>query len=271
MAADETTDFFPLLDDDVTPQFDVAMRGYDRRQVDNYVARIGWEMAELQTARDNALAISADRAAQLANREAHIESLRRQSTTDVEHIDPAQVSDRIRDMLRLAVEEAAQTRKTAEEQAERTIAAARSEADRVRADAAEEQQRLTQAATQRSAEADQKLAQARVSAAGELETARAKVKQMLDEASAERDRLDTEAKAMRDSLDAEAKLIREDEARIAQEQRVTADEDFEITLRERRRAGEARIAEIHAEHAAARKTLLELQERIAAALKHLPS
>src|SRR4029079_7500028 len=102
--------------------FDVTMRGYDKRQVDDYVARAAAQIAELTAARDAALATSADRAAQLASREAHIESLRVQAAKKTETLDPAAVSDRIRDMLQLATEEAAQTRPAAEQEDERVLA-----------------------------------------------------------------------------------------------------------------------------------------------------
>ncbi|MEO6703875.1 MAG: hypothetical protein ABI140_21175, partial [Jatrophihabitantaceae bacterium] len=67
-AEDQNTELLPLLDSD-EPFFDVGLRGYDKRQVDDYVARSVGQIAELTAARDAALATSADRAAQLASRE----------------------------------------------------------------------------------------------------------------------------------------------------------------------------------------------------------
>ncbi len=226
MAFNDSTDLIPLLGDD-GPDFDIAMRGYDRRQVDEYVARVEANLAEAQRGRDNALAISADRAAQLANREAHIESLTRQAATATENIKPVNVSDRIRDMLQLATDEAAQIRRAAEEETERVLAVARADSEKVRREAAAEQQRLTASATQRCAEADQKLAQARTQAATELEQARAEATRITDDAAAERTRLDATAQKLREQAD-----------RISAELRTTAEEDFEITLRTRRTANE---------------------------------
>jgi cell division septum initiation protein DivIVA len=242
MAADEqSTDLIPLLGEN-DPQFDLVMRGYDRRQVEEYVARTEADLADLQAAKDAALAISADRAAQLANREAHIESLKRQAIKSTENINPANVSDRIRDMLQLATDEAAQTRRTAEEEAERVLSAAKADAERVRADAAAEQQRLTAGASQRSAEADQKLAQARVQAAAEIETARAEIKRFAEVADADRLAKDKAASEVRAEAD-----------RISAERRRTAEEDFEITLRARRTATEheARLGQDEAKALAA--------------------
>jgi cell division septum initiation protein DivIVA len=242
MAADEqSTDLIPLLGEN-DPQFDLVLRGYDRRQVEEYVARAEADLADLQAAKDAAQATSADRAAQLANREAHIESLKRQAIKSTEHVSPANVSDRIRDMLQLATDEAAQTRRSAEEEAERVLRSARADAERVRADAAAEQQRLTAAASQRSAEADQKLAQARVQATAEIESARAEIKRFADAADADRAAKDKAASEARTEAD-----------RVSAERRQIAEQDFEITLRARRTAAEheARLGEDEAKALAA--------------------
>ena len=158
MAADDHTELLPILDSD-DPFFDVGLRGYDKRQVDDYVARSSAQIAELTAARDAALAIGAERAAMLASREGQIEALNQRVASGAGTADPASVSDRVREMLQLATDEAAQTRQAAEAEAEQVIAAARADAERVRTEAAAEQQRLLASAQQRSAEADQLLAQ----------------------------------------------------------------------------------------------------------------
>ncbi len=285
-AEDHSTELLPLLDNE-EPFFDVGIRGYDKRQVDGYVTRAESEIAALKAARDAALATSADRAAQLASREAHIESLKQQAAKVVEPPGPVHVSDRIRDMLQLATDEAAQTnrtaeedaariRRTAEEEADRVLAAARSDAERVRAEAAATQQRLTAGATQRSAEADQKLAQARTqggvelekaraeaariieAATGELDQARAEAGRILDTATAELDKAVAAAAgitAERDRLDNEAAAARAAAERASIERLRTAEQDFEITLRSRRSNAE-RQAQLDQE--AARATAEQL-------------
>lgn len=242
--ADYSTDLLPLMGDDI-PHFDVAMRGYDRRQVDAYVSRAESEINELQTARDSALATSADRAAQLASNAAHIESLKRQASKANEQITSANVSDRIRDMLQLASEEAAQTRRSAEMEADRVIAAARADAERIRDEAAAELQRLTASAKQTTAEAEQRLAQARAQATDEVAAARAEAARLVAAANAERERLDAEAAVQRDSVDA-----------AADERRRLADEDFEITLRGRRSAAEQQVGTALAEARATAKQII---------------
>src|SRR3954453_22640167 len=87
-AEDQSTELLPRLDSD-EPFFDVTMRGYDKRQVEDYVARAAAEIAELTAARDAALATSADRPAQLASREAQMESLKAQVARRTETLDPA--------------------------------------------------------------------------------------------------------------------------------------------------------------------------------------
>ncbi|MCW2492021.1 MAG: hypothetical protein JWN47_1385 [Frankiales bacterium] len=250
MAADNQTDLLPLLGDDV-PHFDIAMRGYDRRQVEDYVSRAEGEIAEIQAARDAALATSADRAAQLASNAAHIESLKRQvAKAASDPVSPANVSDRIRDMLQLATDEAAQTRRAAEEEADRVLSAAKADAERVRGEAAAAQQRLTAGATQRSAEADQKLAHARTQAAKELENAKAEIARLVEAAQSERVRLDREAAVARQAAD-----------HAAAERRRVADEDFEITLRSRRRASEAQAIADHEQAEAIAQSLVEDAQR----------
>lgn len=283
MAADEnSTELLPLLDED-EPIFDVGIRGYDKRQVDSYVSQAETQIAELKAARDAALAISADRAAQLASREAHIESLKQQAVRTVEVPSSVKVSDRIRDMLQLADDEAAQTRRAAEEeaagirraaeqQAEQVLSAARSDAERVRAEAAAAQQRLTAGASQRSAEADQKLAQARVQSAAELDKARAEAAKILDLATAELDKavaaaasITEAAETERDRLDNEAAAARAAAERASIERLRTAEQDFEITLRSRRSAAE-RQAQLdqQAARATAEQLITEARERAAA-------
>jgi cell division septum initiation protein DivIVA len=251
-AEDQSTELLPLLDSD-EPFFDVTMRGYDKRQVDDYVSRAAVQIAELTATRDAALATSADRAAQLASREAQIESLRAQAAKRTETLDPALVTDRIREMLQLATEEAAQTRRTAEVEAERVLAAARADAERMRSEAAAEQQRLTANASQRSTEADQKLAQARAQASAELDRARAEAARIIETARVERDRLDAESATARSAADAES----------AHRRRI-AEEDFEITLRGRRTEAERQHAAEHqAANATAEKLVTDAQARVA--------
>jgi cell division septum initiation protein DivIVA len=288
-AEDNSTELLPLIEED-EPIFDVGIRGYDKRQVDSYVSQAETQIAELKAARDAALATSADRAAQLASREAHIESLKQQAAKAAEAPSPVvHVSDRIRDMLQLATDEAAQTRRAAEEEAadirraaeqeaDRVLSAARADAERVRGEAAAAQQRLTASATQRSAEADQKLAQARVQAATELDkartqaatqldSARAEAGRILDQATAELDKAEAAAAAITEAAEAERNRLEAANARAAAdrasiERLRTAEQDFEITLRSRRSTAERQAhLDQQAAHEAAERLIAEARQR----------
>lgn len=279
-AEDNSTELLPLIEED-EPIFDVGIRGYDKRQVDSYVSQAETQIAELKAARDTALATSADRAAQLASREAHIESLKQQAAKAAEAPSPVvHVSDRIRDMLQLATDEAAQTqraaeeeaagiRRAAEQEADRVLSAARADAERVRGEAAAAQQRLTAAATQRSAEADQKLAQARVQASTEQDKARAEAGRILDQATAELDKAEAAAAAIteaaeaeRNRLDNKAANARAAAERASIERLRTAEQDFEITLRGRRTAAERQaLLDQQAARGAAERLIAEARQR----------
>jgi DivIVA domain-containing protein len=221
-ASEDNTEILPLLSDDV-PHFDLAMRGYDKRQVDEYLVRAEADIAVLQSARDTALAASADRAAQLASREAQIESLTRQQAAN----------------------------------AAPTVATVSAS---VRADAAAEEQRLISAAVQRSAEADQKLAQARLQASVDTDAARSAIAAQTAEADAARLRLDVEASAARESADrlsAERIAVAEQDFEITQRlRRTAAEQTHQAELAASRAQAEAMIAQ-----AAARVELLESQRQ----------
>lgn len=144
---DNIDDLLPLHDEHESSGFDVVLRGYDRRQVEDYVERV-----------DAALA-SADRlhgedATRLAALETQVLSLQsavaEAEQRAADRPGPAsQLAGRLAEMLRLAEEEAEQIIERANEQASRTmsertaeldsrevaIAAAAGEADQTRLDA----------------------------------------------------------------------------------------------------------------------------------------
>lgn len=247
MADDQPTEAFSLLSFD-RPEFDVAMRGYDRRQVQDHIERMDSDLASAASERDAAMARSADLAAQLASAYAEVESLRRKIRTDVSTVVTAEnVSDRIRTMLELAEEEAARLREEAQLYADQTRRSTDEDVARVRSEARAESERLmgmaqirvgdVESAYQaRISEGDAYLAEQRAMAASELRTGRAQLDAEVEAANAERTRLDAEHEATRDGLDAEHEAARAQLDTQAQEHRDTATEDFEIALRARRRA-----------------------------------
>lgn len=239
MAADDSTELLPVMGGG-EPSFDSAMRGYDRRQVDDYVGRLEADLLDLRSSLDLALGISADRAAQLAGHAAHIEALQQQLRAAKQALSAPTPQDQATavldeartlaaEIVRTARSEADAELATARDESARLIAEARADTERDRLAAAAEIETATATAAQRTAEAEQRLAQARMQAVSELDSARAEAGSLLMLATDERDRLDAA------SLQARAQ----------------AEEDFEITLRARRTAAaqqaEAALAATRAE------------------------
>jgi cell division septum initiation protein DivIVA len=243
MSQDETSQLFPILQA-ADRSFEISMRGYDRNQVEDYVARTDAEIQALAAERDAALARSADLAAQLANAHAQIEADRRQLAEATAAITPETVHPRLRPLVENAHAEARQIRQSADTDAMRVRAlgdadaqetrrVANEDAQRMRGQAQEDLQRATQAAAKREREADETLAATQAAAAEIVNKARADAAKLLADTHAEIDRLDSESTTTRQRLDAQAAAAR-----------VTANEDFEIALRVRR-TEERRVDEEH--------------------------
>src|SRR3954471_7583471 len=112
----------PLADDDQPSGFDVVLRGYDRRQVDDYLDRV-------EAALNDADARHADDAGRLAALESQVTDMH-ERLADAERRaggrpEPAPgAGARMAGMRRLADEEAAAIRAAAAEDAERIVAEA---------------------------------------------------------------------------------------------------------------------------------------------------
>ncbi len=263
MTDENPTEALSILTD-ASRGFDTAMRGYDRRQVDAMLARLDDDVRSAAAERDAATARSADLAAQLASSFAQIESLRRQLRTATETVNADNIDARVREQLDSANAEAARIRGDAETYLNQARIGADEAAERIRANARLEAEQIVEAATRRQADADEtfrrRIAEAdryrleiterterEVAAAREQEqqitTEAATERDLLDAAAlAERTRLDTEAEELRTRLDAEALAERTRLDTESAQRRATADEDFEITLRERRKVEQERSA-----------------------------
>jgi DivIVA domain-containing protein len=263
MTSDHASDVLPILSD-AHRGFDPAIRGYDRAQVDQYLAHLEDDLRSTVAERDAALARSADMAAQLASAQAQIESLRRQLRTASEAVTIETVDARVRQLIEAAQSDATRIRDEAQAQAEVVRNGAADAAARTRAAAHAEAERIVEQATARHAEADEmfrrRIAEAEQHRAAieeqlahTLEQTRAEESRLTQEAAAERARLDAAAKADRHRLEIAAadERIRLDAESLTA--RTQADDDFEITLRARRTAAnEAIERERHeAEQAAA--------------------
>jgi cell division septum initiation protein DivIVA len=183
-----------LLPNFLHEPFEMQMRGYSRRQVDDYITRQNNEVKDLEQRLARALdeaehlrrEISTVRQQALAGRPAHEEiseriaqilkladdeakAQRGKADEDISKLrsEAQQESERVRAEAR---EQAERMLTAAQEQAERTISAARGEADKMRSSARTEADRLT--------------ADSRKEAETGLAEAKAQAKRVLDEATA---------------------------------------------------------------------------------------
>jgi cell division septum initiation protein DivIVA len=160
------------------PCFRGALRGYDRLQVDNYVA---WAESELLTVRrQNDHLLGRYGAAQ-----AEVEISRRLLSQSPRGRELSSASDRVGEMLRLAADEASSMTAAGADEAERILAEARLEAD-ARLRKAQEIKRLAMTASEQAR-------RERAEAAGLLERARRQAEELLSHAASERDQLTSEA------------------------------------------------------------------------------
>jgi cell division septum initiation protein DivIVA len=190
-AMNENSDLLPNL---LHEEFEMQMRGYSRRQVDDFVARRNNEIRELEQRLARALddsehlrrELTAVRQQALAGRPAHQE-----------------VSERIAQILKLADDEAKAEKNKAEDEIAKLRAEAQQETERVRADAREQAERMLTAAQEQAertisvarneadktrtsarTEADRLTSDTRKKADAALSNAKAQAKKVLDEATA---------------------------------------------------------------------------------------
>lgn len=187
----EHSDLLPNLHHE---EFEMQMRGYSRRQVDEYVARRTTEIRDLEQRLAHALdeaedlrrEISTVRQQALAGRPAHEE-----------------VSERIAQILKLAEDEAKAQRSKTDEEITGLRSEAQRESERLRTDAREQAERMLNAAQEQAertisaaraesekmrstarTEADRLVSEARKESDSALDEAKAQAKRLLDEATA---------------------------------------------------------------------------------------
>ena len=189
----ENSDLLPNLASQ-EDAFEVQLRGYSRRQVDEFVARCRGQVRELEERLGRALddgeqhrqEIKALRQQALGNRPAHEEVSERISqilklADDEARAQKTRADDDIKKQLSEAQQEADRTKKEARDQAEHMLTAAQEQAERAISTARAEAEKTRNAAR---AEADHATADARSKADSVLSNAKAQAKQTLDEATA---------------------------------------------------------------------------------------
>src|SRR6202035_3403613 len=256
----ENSDLLPNL---LHEEFEMQMRGYSRRQVDDFVARRNNEIRELEQLLTRSLddsehlrrELSTVRQQALSGRPAHEEVSERisqilkladdeakdqknKADDDIakQRTEALQESERVRADAR---EQAERMLTAAQEQAERTISAARNEADKTRTAARTESDRLTSETRKK---ADQALAQAKGQA-----------KKVLDEATAIHDgaerrlnllstRHTDTVRRLTDILDGVQGLVAAEAARMSLEEEVNQSVSRAVSLAEPAAAAAAATA-----------------------------
>jgi cell division septum initiation protein DivIVA len=257
----ENSDLLPNL---LHEEFEMQMRGYSRRQVDDFVARRNNEIRELEqrlartldesehlrreisTVRQQALAgrpaheeIS-ERISQilkLADDEAHAQKNKADDDIAKQRADAQQESERVRTD---ASEQAQRMLTAAQEQAEQTISAARAEADKTRTAARTEADRLTGETRKK---ADAALAQAKAQAKKALDEATARATAIHDGAERRLNLLSTRhaetVRRLTDILDGVKGLVAAESARMSLEEEVDHSVSRAVSLAEAADAAEA--------------------------------
>ena len=156
------------------PIFRTAVRGYDRLQVDNYVA---WAEAEIAAARR----ATDDLMSRYGQASAELEISRRLLAQSPEGQEMTFVSERMGRMLQMAADEASEITASATAEADRIVAEARADAD-ARLRKAHEIKQLAVVTSDRIREEAEEL---RTAAAAELERARQQAEQYLRDAVAQ--------------------------------------------------------------------------------------
>jgi cell division septum initiation protein DivIVA len=258
----ENSDLLPNL---LHEEFEMQMRGYSRRQVDDFVARRNNEIRELEQRLARALdetehmrrELSTVRQQALAGRPAHEEVSERiaqilkladdeakaqknKADEDITQLraEAQQESERVRTEAR---EQAERMLTAAQEQAERTISAARNDADKTRTTARTEADRLTSETRKK---ADTALANAKAQAKKVLDEATARATAIHDGAERRLNLLSTRhaetVRRLTDILDGVQGLVAAEAARMSLEEEVNQSVTKAISL--------AEAAEASAEH-----------------------
>jgi cell division septum initiation protein DivIVA len=260
----ENSDLLPNL---LHEEFEMQMRGYSRRQVDDFVARRNNEIRELEQRLSRSLddsehlrrELSTVRQQALSGRPAHEEVSERisqilkladdeakaqknKADDDIakQRGEAQQESERVRADAR---EQAERMLTAAQEQAERTISAARNEADKTRTAARTEADRLTSDTRKK---ADQALAQAKGQAKKVLDEATARATAIHDGAERRLNLLSTRhsdtVRRLTDILDGVQGLVAAEAARMSLEEEVNQSVSRAVSLAEAADAAAAAAA-----------------------------
>jgi colicin import membrane protein len=218
---------------DTRPVFRPRMNGYDRLQVDNYVTWAEEELAAARRAGDHLLARFAVCAAELAE-------FRRQPPPPPAppvptNPDLAAVSERVREILRLATDEAADILEAATEEADRIVADARLEAEA----RLQKTELLREASVAMVEQMRERVVRERAESVELLDRARREADELLQAAAAERDRLAEDAAEQRAHEAERARQDRDSAAAVAAGRLLAVQDEVADLRRQRDEARES--------------------------------
>jgi cell division septum initiation protein DivIVA len=220
---------------DTRPVFRSRVNGYDRLQVDNYVTWAEEELAAARRAGDHLLARFAVCAAELAEFRRQPPTSAPASVPTPANPDLATVSERVREILRLASDEAADIIEAATEEADGIVAEARVEAEA----RLQKTELMREAAVAMVEQMRERVVRERAESVSVLEQARQEADQLLRQAAAERDRLAAEA-AARLAADADrARQDRDSAAAVAAGRLLAVQDEVDDLRRQRDEARES--------------------------------
>jgi cell division septum initiation protein DivIVA len=173
--------------------FEVQMRGYSRRQVDEFIARCRSQIRDLEQRLARALDDSEEMRRDLAT--ARQQALGAKPAHE-------EVSERIAQILKLADDEARSQKSKAHEEIARQRNDAQSEAEKIRTEAREQAERMLTAAQE---QAERAITSARAEAEKTVSGARNEAEKTLTSARTEAERTTTEARKKSESALASAK------------------------------------------------------------------
>lgn len=217
MEREGESDLFPMIAPPALPTFDLTLRGYDRRQVDEYLDRLEHDLSVAQADRDAAAARIALTEKRLNELEHELQAARAQ-LTESSHPTYAGLGKRVEQLLSIAEEEADRLREealrdTAEERAAAgtLVQGAQKQAEQAQRDfdaALDERRREAQAAEEarradadkRMALAEQRIAEAEAAATSRIAEAQQAAEQLFGSARAEAERKVSEATAHSERL-----------------------------------------------------------------------
>lgn len=171
------------------PSFELALRGYDKRQVEQYISQKDREMSALTADRDRALRQIQDLAAQLLQVQEEVSELQSRPLERASFRDLGHTVDQILSLAERQAQEitdrASQRAADCQSEAEKLLADARQRAEWLRADSEAAHERAQQEAKRINEATAQQAEQARVDAEGLVESARTQAQQEIEAARAE--------------------------------------------------------------------------------------